>query len=61
MNDDDNESITYGENYIWYKEANGTYTRTVSIYYKNGRQDNHIMESNVSEKEYFLRRLDGTA
>ena len=60
MNDED-ESTTYGGHDIWNKESNGTYTRTLSIYYKNGRSDNHIMETGVSEKEYFRRRLDGTA
>lgn len=61
MNDDDKVDTLYGGQYVWNKEPNGTYTCTLSIYYKNGRCDNHIMEDGVSEKEYFRRKLDGTA
>ena len=61
MNDDDwkDETILSGGG-EWLKESDGTYTKYMSISYKNGRVDRHTMESDVTEKEYFKRRLDGT-
>ena len=61
MNDDDwqDETILSGGG-EWLKENDGTYTKYMSISYKNGRVNRHIMESGVTEKEFFKRRLDGT-
>lgn len=60
-----NDRIEYGtvlkeNNGEWLKELNGTYTRYLCIYYRNGRVDKHVVESCVSEKEYFRRKLNGT-
>lgn len=62
MNDDDwkDETILTGGG-EWCKEKDGLYTKYMSISYRNGRVDRHIMESGVTEKEYFQRRLDGSA
>ena len=45
----------------WLKEEDGSYTKYMRIHYRDGRVDQHIMESGVTEKEYFQRRLDGSA
>lgn len=60
MNDDET-GTTYGADYGWSKQENGTYTKSMIIYYKNGKNDYVVLEENVSEKEYFKRKLDGTA
>jgi len=62
MNDDDwkDETILSGGG-EWSKEENGSYTKYMRIHYRDGRVDQHIMESGVTEKEYFRRRLDGSA
>lgn len=61
MNDEDwgDESILSGGG-EWLKEHNGTYSKYMSIHYRDGRVDRHIMETGVTEKEFFKRRLDGT-
>ena len=61
MNDNDweDETILTGGG-DWRKEADGTWTKSMNIHYRNGRVDTHLMESGVTEKEYFKRRLDGT-
>ena len=62
MNDDDWEDETIlGGGGEWLKENDGSYTKYMSIQYKNGRVDRHLMESGVTEKEFFQRRLDGSA
>ena len=60
MNDTTDPGKIKSDAYEWRKEANNTYTRTMSIYYRH-RTDTHILETNITEKEYFRRRLDGTA
>lgn len=62
MNDEDwqDETILSG-GAEWRKEENNTYTKYMTISYKNGRSDIHLMESGVTEKEFFRRRLDGSA
>lgn len=60
MNDDWEDETLLGGGGEWLKESDGTYTKYMCIHYKNGRTDRHTMESDVSEKEYFKRRLDGT-
>lgn len=60
MNDNELDTI-YGGDYGWSKQPNGTYTKSLTIYYKHGRQLHQIIEENISEKEYFKRKLDGTA
>lgn len=58
MNDDkENKTTLSGE---WVLEEDGLYYKYISIHYRHGRVDRHIMESSVTEKEYFKRRLDGT-
>jgi hypothetical protein len=60
MDDDwEDETILSGGG-EWLKESDGTYTKYMSISYKNGRVDRHRMESGITEKEFFKRRLDGT-
>lgn len=59
MNDNDTEDKTTlsGE---WVLENDGLWSKYISIHYRHGRVDRHTLESNVTEKEYFKRRLDGT-
>jgi len=61
MNDDDweNKTILHGGG-EWLKEKDGLYTKYMNIHYKDGRVDRHIMESGVTEKEYFKKKLDGS-
>lgn len=61
MNNDEEGEILDKGRYVWNEESNGTYTKTVSIYYRHGRMDTHILEEGISQKEYFRRKLDGTA
>lgn len=58
---DGNLDTTMGGNWGWEKQSDGTYTKSLTIYYKHGKQLQQIIEENVSEKEYFKRKLDGTA
>lgn len=67
MNDEDEmNAYEWGNETIlsnggeWHKVKNGTYTKYMRIHYRDGRVDQHILESNVTEKEYFKRKLDGT-
>jgi hypothetical protein len=47
------------ERYIfWHKEDDGTYSKYAIIYLKNNTMRNvSVYESNVTEKEYFKRKL----
>ncbi|MCK5603883.1 hypothetical protein KAR91_18495 [Candidatus Pacearchaeota archaeon] len=46
--------------YVWTKQTNGMYTKAWPVYYKvYGETILHTLEENVSEKEYFLRKLSG--
>ena len=47
--------------WCWTKQMDGTYTKSLTIYYKHGRNLHQVVEENVSENEYFKRKLDGTA
>ncbi len=58
---DNNVGTTLSGNWGWEKQDDGTYTKSLTIYYKHGRNLHQIIEENVSEKEYFKRKLDGTA
>ena len=61
MNDDNLDDTTFSGAYGWEKQSDGTYTKSLTIYYKRGRPLRQIMEENISEKEYFKRKLNGTA
>lgn len=61
MTNDDLSDTTYGGAFGWEKQSDGTYTKSLTIYYKRGRPMQQIIEENVSEKEYFKRKLNGTA
>jgi len=66
MNDDDMNAYEWdGETILsgggeWLKEKDGSYTKYMSVHYRDGRVDRHIMESGVTEKEYFKKKLDGS-
>lgn len=60
MNDED-FGTTYGGNYVWERRENGMYTQTLRVYYKNGRYTDTILREDITEKEYFKFKLDGTA
>lgn len=60
MNDDNlkDETTLSGE---WVLEEDGLWSKYICIHHRHGRVDRHTLESNVTEKEYFRRKLDGTA
>ena len=59
MNDDwMNETVLYG-GYSWQKEDDGTYTKILSCTFKDGTKLYQVIEENVSEKDYFMRKLQG--
>ena len=61
MTNDNLRDTTFGGFFEWSQQSNGTYTKSMTIYYRHGRHVSQIIEENVSEKEYFMRKLDGTA
>lgn len=56
-----NDETEYTDCYIWERNENNTYTQLLRISMKDGRSMDTIIRENVSEKEYFLYKLDGTA
>ena len=60
MNENHTET-TLGGMASWIKHTDGSYTKIMTVYYKHGKIDFQILEENVSEKDYFKRKLDGTA
>jgi len=58
--EDQKDGTLLGGGSEWLKEDDSTYTKYMCIHYRDGRIDRHIMESGLSEKEYFKRRLDGS-
>lgn len=60
MNDNDLNTVYEGY-FEWSQQIDGTYTKSLTIYYRYGRHQQQIIEENISEKEYFKRKLDGTA
>ncbi len=47
-------------NYVWTRQIDGTYIKARTVYYQvYGKNIRHILEENVSEKDYFLRKLSG--
>lgn len=47
--------------YSWHEEADGTYTYVLNVEYKDGTIAYEVIEENISGKEYFKRKLDGSA
>ncbi len=60
MNPDNLNKTIIGGHLKWRREDDGTYTQAVTFLYKDGERDEDIIRQNISEKEYFIRSLDGT-
>lgn len=60
MNPDNLNKTIIGGNLSWRRENNGTYTQSITFIYKDGERDEDIIRNNISEKEYFIRSLEGT-
>lgn len=56
-----NYETTLGGSISWHKEDDGTYIKVLTSLSKSGKYNYKVIEQNVNEKDYFKRRLDGTA